>query len=190
MSKALLSTAYCPPQTYWKTIHESESFLIETHEHYLKQTFRNRMTIMGSSGPLYLSIPVKKVANHTPIKEVRIDYATPWQRTHWRTLTTVYNNSPFFLYYQDFFQPFYERKIDFLIDYNTEMLALFLKLLKINRPIHFTSQYEKEMEGFVDYRDTIQPKSLSGDGVGDGYSCLSIFEVLFNNGHEQVLKNL
>jgi hypothetical protein len=80
-----------------------------------------------------LSIPVERKSTQIgPIKDVKIDYAENWQRRHWRTLQAAYNNSPYFLYYQDELYPFYEKRFEFLVDFNTELLTFLLNKLKIN----------------------------------------------------------
>jgi len=59
-----------------------------------------------------LSIPVLKVnGNHTLTKDIRIATSIPWQRVHWRSIETAYNNSPFFLYYKDEFEKVFEKTV-------------------------------------------------------------------------------
>ena len=97
MSKILLSTAYLPPIEYFATILACDGFELENHEHYIKQSYRNRCKIMTSNGILDLSIPVNKVnGNHTLIKDIRISYLSNWQSNHWRAIESAYNKSPFF----------------------------------------------------------------------------------------------
>jgi hypothetical protein len=109
----------------------AEDIVIEVCETYTKQTCRNHCLIYGPNGKQTLSIPVIRVhGNRTLMKDIRISYHQSWQRTHWRSIETAYNNSPFFLYYQDDLAPFFQRRFDYLIDFNMELLFLLLKLLK------------------------------------------------------------
>lgn len=54
----LLPTAYFGPVGYWACLMAFPNIIIEAHEHYVKQTIRNRTTILSESGPLSLTVPV------------------------------------------------------------------------------------------------------------------------------------
>jgi len=140
----LLETAYLPPIGYMAEVLRASKVIIEVNETYQKQTFRNHCSIYGPNGKQILSIPVVKVyGNHTTTKDIRISDHQPWQKIHWRSIETAYNNSPFFLFYQDVFAPFYEKKFGFLVDWNLELLNVILKIMKIEVQISLTSRYEK-----------------------------------------------
>ena len=127
MKTTLLSTAYLPPIEYILKCMQGP-VMLETCEHYIKQTYRNRALIATANGVQVLSIPVVHISSKMPILDVRIDYATAWQRLHWKTLDTAYSGSPYFLYFQDYIKPFYEKKYEFLFDFNLELLQVILKL--------------------------------------------------------------
>ncbi|HET6991846.1 MAG TPA: WbqC family protein, partial [Bacteroidia bacterium] len=102
--------------------------------------------------------------NHTPMNEMRIDYDGIWQRQHWQSIRSAYGNSPFFDFYADYFSPFYEKKIwEKLTDYNSELIKLSLKLLKMNSKIELTSEYFRSFENCADYRELISPKKTIED---------------------------
>ena len=50
----------------------------------------NRIRILSASGPLLLSIPVKKTAANTPVSQIQIDHTQKWQNQHWRSITSAY----------------------------------------------------------------------------------------------------
>ena len=99
---SLFSTAYLPPIAYvLEMMSSQDNILIEQHEHYTKQTYRNRCHLMGANGSFGLSIPVMKKSNSkTCIKDLKIKYDENWQNNHWRSITSAYLSSPFFIYYQ------------------------------------------------------------------------------------------
>ena len=159
MSKILLTTAYFPPVAYMALLLRPEPIYLEAEEHYRKQSFRNRMAVLTANGPQTLSIPVVQKHQKMMIKEVEIDYKTEWQRHHWRTIEMAYNNSPFFIYYRDFLAQFYEKKIKYLWDFNRELLAVILKLLRTEKEIFYTEQFvENDETASIDARYTIHPK--------------------------------
>ena len=158
----LLSIAYFPPVEYLSLFVQNEGVFIEQHENFVKQTYRNRCLIPTANGILSLSIPVKKNGLHNcPIRDICIDYAQPWQRTHWKAIEAAYNASPFFLYYRDYLEPFFRQQtITGLFDFNIQLLNVLLKLFGIKKEYSFTTSYEPLFEETIkDYRQIISPKS-------------------------------
>ncbi len=124
----LLSTSYLPPVSWCAAAWNSEEVYIEACENYQKGSPRNRCHIAGPNGVQRLSIPLLKGKHQqTPVREVRIAYDEPWQRQHWRTIKTAYGNAPFFEHYADAIAPFYERRYEFLFDYNFDLLIFILQ---------------------------------------------------------------
>ena len=56
MKTAYLSSAYLAPVEYYTKLLAYDKIFIEQHDHYMKQTYRNRCTITGPDGELALSI--------------------------------------------------------------------------------------------------------------------------------------
>ena len=197
MKKITLSTAYLPPIDFFQAIGDSFFILLEKEEFYQKQSYRNRTCILSANGIQSLTIPI--IQNHikTAIKDVRIDYKMPWQRTHLRSIQAAYNNSPFFLYYQDYIIPFYEKKEVFLFDFNHKLIETICNLLKWNPVFEFTTTYhETYPPDIIDLRNAIHPKTSSptlSSSNTKPYSqvfsskfgftpSLSIIDLLFNEG--------
>ncbi|MCP6059912.1 WbqC family protein, partial [Klebsiella pneumoniae] len=57
-------------------------------------------------------------------------------------LRTAYGKSPFFEYYADDFAPFYERRYDFLIDFNEGLRRLVAELLDVDTPVSLATTFE------------------------------------------------
>ena len=91
----------------------------------MKQTYRNRCTIAVPDGELALSIPtVKPNTLKCPMRDIRISDHGNWRHLHWNAIESAYNHTPFFEYYKDDFRPFYEKKYEFLVDFNEELCHL------------------------------------------------------------------
>lgn len=159
MKPVLLSIAYLPPITWMAVALQSGSIVLEIHETYPKQTFRNRCNIATASGILSLTIPVKRVnGNHTKTCEIQIDNSKNWQLLHWRSIITAYNKSPYFLYYRDLFEPIFLKQYELLVDFNRELLNVIFNALKIkNIGILSTTEYEMKPD-FQDLRNSFHPK--------------------------------
>ena len=195
--KILVSTAYLPPVEYFSVISHAHEIYIEREENYIKQSYRNRCYILSAHGRQLLSVPVYLGSQHkTPLKEIRIDYSKRWQQVHLRALTAAYNSSPYFQYYFENFEKTITRKIDFLIDLNSELTQTVLDILKLKIKLTCTTDFEPA--GFIDndYRYNISPKKQSQFSVKEymqvfNNNCrfvqgLSIVDLIFNMGPEAV----
>jgi hypothetical protein len=201
MNPVLLSTAYLPPISWMATALQSGRIEIEIQETYPKQTFRNRCSISTSSGILNLTVPVNRVnGNHTKTCDILIDNSINWQLSHWRSIVTAYNNSPFFEFYSHLIKPIYFKRTDRLIDLNHELLLILLNALQIKAlNIEYTNTFETK-PGYVDLRNCFGPKIkiqqkihyelpryIQAFEVKQGYiPDLSIIDLLFNTGPDAV----
>jgi len=197
----LLSTAYLPPIQYVSKFLLGK-VLIENDENYIKQTWRNRCVITGPNGIQTLVVPVKRGSFHKiHIKDVEVDYDLPWVRNHLRTFNTAYKHSPFYEYYIEHLEQVYRKKIRFLLDLNSTLLDILLKLLDLPIFISYTGKYYRpgSDRNILDYRESIHPKKRIVDPFfqpepyhqvfDDRYTFqpnLSIVDLLFNEGPESL----
>lgn len=159
---SIFSTAYLPPISYaLEMMSCSDKIEIEQFEHYTKQTYRNRCILMGANGPFSLSIPVLKKSNSkTQIKDLRIKYDENWQHTHWKSITSAYLSSPFFMYYENDLKQIYSKKYEFLLDLNEELYAYLLDKMNITLPYSLNKEFQPYTEsGINDFRNSIHPKT-------------------------------
>ena len=155
---ALLPTAFCPPISYIAAFLHYEDVLIEQHEHYQKGGMRNRCFIATANGPLRLTVPLLKGKHQqTPVREVRIDYSTPWIKTHIHAIESAYRRAPFYEEYAAYLLPVLQRKPVFLFDLNLELLKLILKFLRISGAPALCQIYEEVPDAKTDLRKTFHP---------------------------------
>lgn len=158
--KVLLSSAYLAPVQYYAWMLAADEVLLEQHDHYMKQTYRNRCTIAAADGPLSLTVPIVKPENDKcPMKDIRISDHGNWRHLHWNALKSAYRMSPFWEYYEDDFRPFYEKKWEFLMDYNQELQEKVCELIDMQPVITRTDAFLKPSdENILDLREVIHPK--------------------------------
>ena len=69
----LLTSAYLAPIRYYARLYAAQQVLLETHDHYVKQTYRNRCLIAGPNGVQALTIPIEKTAlGKSAMRDIRI----------------------------------------------------------------------------------------------------------------------
>lgn len=168
----ILPTAYLPPIEYFYHLVNADEILIELHESYPKQTYRNRSKIFTANGILSLSIPVIRIhGNHTKTKDIQISYSDDWQKNHWRAIESAYNASPYFLYYKDELEIFYKKPFNTLTEFNTALLIQLLDFILCEKDIQFTEEYIKENKASIDLRNHFNPKKESS------FECPKYFQV-------------
>ena len=111
MIAVVLQPSYIPWRGYFDQIRRADTFIFYDDVQYDKHGWRNRNQIKTASGKKWLTIPVHSagVTSGIPIKDVRIDWKTPWAENHLKTLTAAYGRAPFFKEYLPMLDSFYSR---------------------------------------------------------------------------------
>ncbi|MDD2286404.1 MAG: WbqC family protein [Paludibacter sp.] len=198
--KYCLSTAYLAPVEYYLVLTNADEILLEQYEFFVKQSYRNRCVIATANGLMDLTIPVEKSeGGKILIRDVRVSRHGNWQIQHWRSIESAYNSSPFFEFYADDLVCFYERKWNFLWDFNLELQQKMLELIDSQPEIKLTTTYVRHFSDDVkDLRAGIHPKKEPGMNHFQPYyqvfqekygfqQNLSILDLLLNMGNEAIL---
>lgn len=201
MSVVLLSTAYLAPVSYYVLLARAGKVVIEQHENYQKQSYRNRCLIAAANGPMVLSIPVKKtLPGKNSIRDIQLSGHGNWQHMHWNSLVSAYASSPYFAFYRDDIRPFYEKKYKYLFDFNEALREEICALLHLEPRLEYSKSYTTGPETeILDYRELIHPKKQRPEELLPGpyvqvfdrkfgfLPDLSVLDLLFNTGPEACL---
>ena len=202
----LLTTAYFPPIEYFALLARYSVVYMEACENYQKQSWRNRCRILTANGPEALNVPVvhENGSFSLPIKEIRVEYTTPWVLRTERAIESAYSSSPFFTYYKDELFAILDSHPSTLWELNRRIIDFFCSKIGIAPQIVETSGYSPVIPNEVkesDYRALIHPKrpnTIMRDlGLDRPYwqvfkdrfgfvSGLSIMDLLFNEGPESI----
>ena len=195
----LLSVAYFAPIQYFSILLSYGDVVIERHENYSKQSYRNRCTIYTANGLLDLVVPVVKTDKpKIPITEVEISYDTLWQKLHFKAIESAYRRSPFYEYYIDDLMGFFNSRHRYLYEFNMQIMHTVCGLMKIPFRVQESREYIKPGESIIDLRNGIHPKSKQHTNTSfiplqytqvfadrRGFKPnLSILDLLFNTGPE------
>lgn len=199
----LLSSAYAPPIQYFAKLyaHQGQIVLIEAHEHYVKQSYRNRCHIVDSTGIVALTTPVvHRSGERLSIRDVRISAHNDWRRQHLSALATAYGASPYFEYYWDDVRSVIERSHTHLWELNWELILLLARLINMELELRETDNFAPVEERPLDYRYRIRPRQPLEDAT---FMCpryyqpfaartgfiggLSMLDLLFNMGPESLI---
>lgn len=147
-----------PPIAFFKQTLDSESIMFEKENHFTKQTFRNRFTIMGANGIQNITIPVDKSTKKQLYKDVKLNFAENWLAKNNTSLKSAYANSPFFEDYYPYFQNVLNKKHTYLFELNFELIELCFKVLQFDKIINTTSSFKESYTGLIDFREIATSK--------------------------------
>ena len=194
--KVLLSTTYFGPVQWYQKLYRSEAVQIEQWESFQKQTYRNRCLIAATQGVQALTVPVERGTSPL-IKDIRISDHGNWRHLHWSALVSAYGESPFFEYYQDDIRPFFEKRWEFLFDFNEDIRMKMCELLDIQPKVDYTKEFT--VNKIIDFREAINPKHPQEDPDFEAkpyyqvyqqkhgfLANLSVLDLLFNMGPEGI----
>ena len=178
---ALLSTTYFGPVQWYQKLNRHRC-IIEQHDNFVKQTYRNRCVIASANGPQTLTVPIERYDGmKCAMRDIRISDHGNWRHLHWQALVSAYGETPFFEYYADDIRPFFEEhRWKYLLDFNLDITHTLRSLLDVRPDLTLSDHYidadeticsggglDGAAEGlgsssacslFVDYRDAIRPK--------------------------------
>ena len=199
---ALLTTTYFGPIQWYQKLHRMPC-IIEQHDHFVKQTYRNRCVIATANGTQTLTVPIERYdGTKCPMRDIRISDHGNWRHLHWNALVSAYGETPFFEFYADDLRPFFEKRHTFLFDLNLDIMHTMCQLLDVRPQVTLSEQYivlPSEDDAVVDFREAIRPKHPLPDADFNptpyyqvraqrhGFlPNLSILDLLFNEGPEGI----
>ncbi|KAF2342760.1 WbqC family protein [Flavobacterium tistrianum] len=189
---SLILPTYFPSISHFAVIAQSDSITFEMEDNFQKQTNRNRTYIYSPNGIQLLNIPVKhSKATHQKTKDILIENEFDWQKQHFKSLEAAYRSSPFFEYFEDDIVPIFEKKHQFLMDLNFEVLDIVTKCLRMKLEFGKTTEYFHEVADFTDFRYLANGKKDANsfekytqvfDDKHGFINNLSVLDLLFNEG--------
>ena len=210
MTTALLQTTYFGPIQWYQKLYRYDRVIIEQYDSYQKQTYRNRCVIATANGVQALTVPVEHADDKILTKDLRISDHNQWRRVHWNALQSAYSESPFFDYYADDLRLFFERKYEFLIDFNEAIRQKVCELIDIHPNVSYSTEFTSDTNpqtstlrhqpsDIADFRTVINAKHPLPDADFTPRSYwqvfqhkhgflpnLSILDLLFNMGTESI----
>ncbi|WP_299112794.1 WbqC family protein [uncultured Winogradskyella sp.] len=188
----LIYPTYFPNIAHMVAMLYADSVCFEVCDNYQKQSFRNRTEIYGANGKLALTIPVSYTQKNRQLyRDVKIANEDHWQLQHLKSLQSAYSMSPFFEFYIDDLMPLFEKRFDYILDFNLKCFDILLDCLQIEITTQQTITYEKSPNNITDFRlltkrnQVIEPFKPYVQVFSEKHgfiSNLSILDLLFNEG--------
>lgn len=181
MKTVLLHPMYFGSIAQYAAMAQNDTVIFEDYDNYQKQTYRNRTYIYGANGKLLLTIPIKhtgKQGNGKQLyRDVRIENEFQWQSLHWKSIQTAYRTSPFFEYYEDELVPLFEKKKDYLLDFNYECMEA------VNDCLQLEADYSKTTAFLKEYGDDLNDQRTLVNAKKDKHHALLSYIQVFSEKH-------
>ncbi|MCW5912096.1 MAG: WbqC family protein [Cyclobacteriaceae bacterium] len=155
----LIDLHYLPCLEYFTVLKQFNSVELEQHEHYIKQSYRNRCLINTAQGAQMLVVPVTHKSGKTILKDVRLEDSVRWKNNHWRTIESAYRKAPYYEHYAEDLNKILYKPHVFLVDLNFELLSFCLKSIRHQPEVTVSMSYRQTVApGCHDLRSAIQAK--------------------------------
>ena len=187
-----LTIAWFPPTEYFALLAKYSSVYIEACENYQKQSYRNRCRIYAADGPQALNFPVRHRDGtfNLPIREIEVDYSTPWVEKAERCIETAYRSSAYFEYYRDELFAILDAHPATLWELDMRIIRFFLDRIGLRTELVPTTEFAAE---HVDIHPKRPNAILQENGLDRPYYQvfanrhgfvlnLSVMDLLFNEG--------
>ena len=143
---AIHQPEYLPWLGFFKKMMNVELFVFLDDVQFRKKGWQNRNRIRINDGTTLLSIPVH-THSYPKINEVTIDNEKNWSIRHKKSILYNYARAPYFDEIKDFIESIFEKKFQYLVDLNTEIIKFIMNELEIKSKIVFSSELEISKKG-------------------------------------------
>jgi len=143
---AIHQPEYLPWLGFFKKMMNSEIFVFLDDAQFTKKGWQNRNQIRTKDGMTLLSIPVH-AHSYPKINEITIDNNKNWSKRHKKSILFNYAKAPYFEEFKDFIESVFEKKFEYLVDLNAEIIKRVMNELKIKSKIIFSSDLKISKKG-------------------------------------------
>ncbi|MBK9175822.1 MAG: WbqC family protein [Flavobacteriales bacterium] len=156
----LLLSSFCFGSVeHYRMLARHPKVVIDIGEHYVRQSYRTRTSIIGPNGVQQLSAQVEHGHGlKMPMREVRLSYAESWPAQHLHAIRSAYGKTPWLIHYIDEIEAVMTTHHERLIDLNMATLQLGLRWLGLPTRVEVAEHYVEDPAGMADLRTSFHPK--------------------------------
>lgn len=190
-----LPTAYFGNIEFWVAAINTPCFELEVEETFVKQSFRNKLEILGANGLITLTAPVIGRSKGLKTVHVELDFRENWPQKHLHSIKSAYGHSPYFEYFIDDIEAFYKsiNNITLLSELNLQSLNLVKSWLDISTDLKTSSSFENPDSKELRTRFKSGKKSIHYSSYYQTFSDrfpfepnLCILDLVLNSGNEAI----
>ena len=138
----LLSAFYFGSVEHYRLLALHPKVIIDTGEHYERQSYRTRTRIVGPNGVQDLTVQIsRRSGEKMPMRTVGLSYLETWPQQHLHAIRTAYGNTPWFIHYIDAIENVVLQRYERLIDLDLATMRLGLKWLGLTTEVQVRETY-------------------------------------------------
>ncbi len=155
MRCVIMQPTYLPWLGYFDLIRRADIFVYLDHVQFERQSWQQRNRIRNRDGEMLLSIPVIHGTGLSgqSIRDVKIDNSRNTLKKHLTSIKLYYSKSLNFNKLFPEVEKIYSGKIQYLIDFNLEIIQIGIKYLGISKNFMFSSKMDVQgnrVEALID----------------------------------------
>lgn len=177
MRTPILSAFYFGSVEHYRVLAQHPKVIIDTGEHFERQSYRTRTNIVGPNGVQDLVVPIvrrsgDKMAMHT----VQLSYAETWAQQHLHAIRSAYGNTPWFIHYIDELEALLLQRYESLVELDLATMQLGMKWLGLGTTIELATSYVEPTAQQLDLRTALHPKKVLPAVLGTALSYIQVFQ--------------
>ena len=138
----ILPAFYFGSVEHYRLLARCEKAIIDTGEHYERQSYRNRTTIIGPNGTNDLVVQIaRRSGKKMPVRSVGLSYAETWPQQHLHAIRSAYGQTPWFVHYIDEIEQVILQKYERLVDLDMATIRLGMKWLGVKTELVVSEEY-------------------------------------------------
>ncbi|MCO6483197.1 MAG: WbqC family protein [Flavobacteriales bacterium] len=159
----LFSAFYFGSVEHYALIARHPRIIIDTGEHYLRQSYRTRTGILGANGMQQLQVHIARQGGQKmPMHGVGLSYDEPWHARHLHAIRSAYGKTPWFIHFIGDIEAVLRRRHDRLVDLDLATLHMALGWLGMKTGVEVRERYVEQEEvaalDLLDLRTALHPK--------------------------------
>ncbi|MBK8339460.1 MAG: WbqC family protein [Flavobacteriales bacterium] len=138
----LLSAFYLGSVEHYRLLAQHARVVIDIGEHYERQSYRTRTSILGPNGRQDLLVPITRISgSKMPMRSVGLSYAETWPQQHVHAIRSAYGQTPWFIHYIDEIEMVVLKKYERLVELDLATMRLGMKWLGLRTEVVVAEEY-------------------------------------------------
>ena len=142
MMVPVLSAFYVGSVEHYRLLARHPKVIVDTGEHYVRQSYRTRTRIVGPNGVQDLSVQVMHDnGRKIPMREAALSLAETWPQQHLHAIRSAYGKTPWFIHFIVDLEAVLVQRHARLIDLDLATMRLGLKWLGLDTEVVISEEY-------------------------------------------------
>ncbi len=157
----IVPAMYFGPVEVYRLFAKHSKVIVDLGEHYERQSYRTRTTIVGPNGAQDLVVQIaRRSGEKMPMHSVGLCYVESWPEQHMHAIRSAYGRSPWYIHFCDDLGTLITTRYERLVDLDLASMRLCLKWLGLRTELILWESYvdASAIPGALDLRGALNPK--------------------------------